>query len=77
MDGEAEQNFEHVVVGGGDDGPASELGSTKEEGEHRIEEKHLEEDVFPFFEPFFGVREEIGDEGKWSNHDKDGDDALA
>ncbi len=59
------------------DGPADEFTGTVEETEHRIEEEHLEENIFPFGEPFFSIRESVGDEGKRGDHDEDHDDTLA
>lgn len=37
----------------------------------------MQEDIFPFFEPFFGVGEKVGNEGKRGNHDEDNDKSLA
>lgn len=76
MDGDAEDEAEAVFCRV-NEGPASELGSAEEEAEHRIEDKHLEEEGFPFGKPFFGVGEEVGDEGERRNHDEKGDKSLA
>lgn len=51
-------------MGGGDERPAGELGSAEKEAKHGVENKHLEEELLPFLEPFFGVGEEVGDEGE-------------
>ena len=56
--------------------PAGELGSTKEEAKHWVEEKHLSKGILPFFKPFLGVGKEITDKSEWCNHDEDGDDTL-
>lgn len=76
LDGDAENEAE-AVVGGGDERPAGELRSAKEEAEHGVENKHLEEELLPFLEPFFGVGEEVGDEGERRNHNEEGDEGLA
>ena len=76
LDGYAENEAE-AVVGGGDERPTGELRGAEEEAEHRVENKHLEEELLPFLEPFFGVGEEVGDKGERRDHNEEGDEGLA
>lgn len=76
LDGDAENEAE-AVVGGSDERPTGELRGAEEEAKHRVENKHLEEELLPFLEPFFGVREEVGDKGERRDHNEEGDEGLA
>ena len=76
MDGETDNDAKHAG-GGEEDGPADEAGGAEEEAEHGVEDEHAAEETLPLGEPFFGVGEEVGDEGERRDHDEDGDETLA
>lgn len=76
LDGHAEDDL-NPSGGGGDDGPAGEVGRAEEDGEHGVKNEHLEEEVFPFFEELFGVGEEEGADGERRDDDEEHDDGLA
>lgn len=59
------------------EGPTGELGGAKEEAKHWIEDNHGDKNIFPFFEPLFGIRKHVTNKGDRSDHDKNGDKGLA
>ena len=72
LDTEAEDDEADVGRAAGD-GPAGEVAGAKKKGEEREEDEHAGEEGFPFLEPFFGVREEVANEGERGDHDEDVD----
>lgn len=77
LNSETEKDEDWVFVGSRDNSPTGKFRGAVKEAEHGVKEEHLSEESFPLLEPFFGIGEEIKDEGKWRNHDKDEDDTLA
>lgn len=76
FDGKTEDEAEGAG-GGGNNGPSGEAGGAKKQAEEGVEDEHLSENIFPFAEVFFGVGQEVGDEGKGRDHDEEGNDGLA
>ena len=72
MDGKTEN-----ISRGRENGPTSELGGAKKQAEHWEEDEHFGEEVFPLFEPRFGVWKKITDKSQRRNHDEESDESLA